>query len=261
MNEAATGRRTTADIRAMKGKTQISCLTAYDAVTSTLLDRAGCDILLVGDSVGNVMLGFDDTLSVTMEDMVRHSAAVRRGSEKALIVTDMPFLSFQVSHQQAIENAGRLMVEGGAQAVKIEGGRRNKELVQKLILAGIPVMGHVGILPQAHNVFGNYCKRGKTEEDILSLIGSAKALEEAGAFSVVLECLTDEAAARVTAEISIPTIGIGSGKNCDGQVLVINDLLGYFTSPPPSFATPKVDLAAIVLETAKQFVDELKSER
>ena len=243
----------------MKGKEAIVSLTAYDHVTAGLEERCGVDILLVGDSLGNVILGYENTLSVTLDDMIRHSAAVARGSQKALIVTDMPFLSFQTSVEDALRNAGKLLTLGGAQAVKLEGGKRNVETVKRLTEAGIPVMGHVGLTPQSYHITGGYKKVGKTNQEKEFVFSEAVTLEKAGAFSVVLECIDYSLAADVTKELKVPTIGIASGKACDGQVLVINDLLGYGLEPPP-FLKPHINLAAIVQETIQNYVDEVKKD-
>ncbi len=251
-------RKTVVDILQMKGKETISSLTAYDCVTAALLERAGCDILLVGDSLGNVLLGYPHTLQVTMEDMLRHAAAVARGSKQALLVADMPFLSYQAGLESALQNAGRFLAESGVQAVKIEGGKRNQMLIQRMVEIGIPVMGHIGMTPQSVHTFGGYRRTGKTSRDAETLMQEALAIEEAGAFAIVLECVEHEVAAKITSELKIPTIGIGSGEACDGQVLVINDLLGYSLQPPPGFVKPAIDLAAMVSETVSNYIQQLK---
>lgn len=201
-------------------------LTAYDYYTAQILDRAGVDILLVGDSLGMVIHGKADTLEVTMEDVIYHTRAVRRGAKRALVVADMPFMSFQVSAEQALINSGRMVKEGRANAVKLEGGEEVAEHVKRISSAGIPVMGHIGLTPQSVNQFGGFKVQGKDAAAVKKLIKDAQALEEAGAFSIVLEGIPVEAAKMVTAEVSIPTIGIGAGSHCDGQVLVTQDMLG-----------------------------------
>jgi 3-methyl-2-oxobutanoate hydroxymethyltransferase len=251
-------RRTVIDILKMKGNEIISCLTAYDVVTAGLLDRAGCDILLVGDSLGNVVLGYDTTIPVTMEDIIHPAKAVSRGSSQALLVADMPFLSYQTDQSKAIENAGRLLQAGGVQAVKLEGGSRNQKLIETLTNIGIPVMGHLGVLPQSVNASGGYKRIGNSNTESEFLIHEAQVLEKAGVFALVLECVHHDLAAEITGKIKIPTIGIGSGDACDGQVLVINDLLGYNLTPPPSFVSPVLNLASQVQEAVGSYVQKLK---
>lgn len=252
-------RKTIHDIVAMKGKEAICSLTAYDTVTATLLDRAGCDIILVGDSLGNVVLGYPDTLEVTMSDMLRHASAVARGSKTALLVADMPFLSYQTDRSQALTNAGTLIATAHMQAIKLEGGKRNSELISNLVDIGIPVMGHIGITPQSRHTIGRFHRVGKTADESSFLIEEALAVEKAGAFAVVLECIQPEVAATITQELKIPTIGIGCGPDCDGQILVINDLLGYCIESPPAFVKPAVNLATLVSETVGNFVSQLKA--
>ena len=217
---------TIATLKEQKGKEAISMLTAYDYCLAGLFDAAGIEIILVGDSLGNVVLGYSSTLPVTMEDIIHHTRAVVRGSNRALIVADMPFMSYQASIEQGMLNAGRLMKEGGANAVKLEGGEEICELVSKLVVSGIPVMGHIGLTPQSVNQLGGFKVQGKSLNDAQKIINAAKALAEAGVFALVLECIPDKLAARITAELDIPTIGIGAGNACDGQVLVCNDFLG-----------------------------------
>lgn len=205
---------------------RIVMITAYDASAARLADAAGVDAILVGDSIGMTMLGFDSTLPVTMEDMLRATGAVSRGASRALVVGDLPFLSYQTSKQDAVRNAGRLLSEGGAQAVKLEGGASVSETVSALVDAGIPVMGHVGLTPQSVNLFGGYKTQGKDIAGALKLLEDCLALEAAGAFAIVLELVPAELASRISAELSVPTIGIGAGAGCDGQVQVFHDVLG-----------------------------------
>src|SRR5580704_5388947 len=205
---------------------KIAMLTAYDAMMARLLDRAGIDVLLVGDSLGMVLLGYQTTLPVTMDAMVHHTAAVSRGAERALVVADMPFLSYQISLAEAVRNAGRLVQEGGAKAVKMEGGRAVLETAARLVDIGIPVMGHLGLTPQSVNRMGGFRQQGKSKEAAQRLVEDAKALEAAGIFAIVLESIPADLAKTVSAELNIPTIGIGAGPHCDGQVLVSYDVLG-----------------------------------
>ncbi len=238
----------------------ISMLTAYDATMARLLDQAGVDVLLVGDSLGMVILGADDTLEVTMDDMVRHTRAVRRGAQRALVVADMPFMSYQVSIADAVRNAGRFDAqEGGAMAVKLEGGRPVIETVERLVSVGIPVMGHLGLLPQSVRQLGGFKRQAATPEaaDIL-LHDDVEALEYAGACAVVLECIPDDLARLVTSRLRIPTIGIGSGHDCDGQVLVSYDLLGLTAKTPP-FVKKYAHLDAVVTDAARAFVKDVKA--
>ncbi len=205
---------------------KIVVLTGYDYPTARLLDDSGIDVILVGDSLGNVVLGYENTLPVTMDEMLHHVKAVSRGVKRAMVVADMPYLSYQSSRKQAIENAGRFLKEGGADAVKLEGGAAVAETVADLVAIGIPVMGHIGMTPQSVHLFGGYVRQGKSAEAIEILMTDARILQDAGAFSVVLELMSVDAARRVTEAVEIPTIGIGAGPYCDGQVLVVNDMLG-----------------------------------
>lgn len=214
---------------------RISMLTCYDYSTAKLMDAVGLDMILVGDSLGNVMLGYEDTLSVTMEDMLHHSKAVARGLKNALLVTDLPFLSYQTSVYDAVFNAGRLLKEGRANAVKLEGGAEVCPQIQAITKASIPVMAHLGMTPQSVNVFGGFKVQGKTLKAAQKLLHDAKAVEDAGAFAVVLECVPAKLATLVTKRLHIPTIGIGAGNGCDGQVLVYQDMLGMFTDYKPKF--------------------------
>lgn len=214
---------------------KISMITAYDYTTARLVDEAGIDSILVGDSLGNVMLGLGDTVSVTMEDMIHHGAAVARGTKRALVVVDMPFMSYQASVYDAVVNAGRLMKEGRANAVKLEGGMEVADRIRAIVAAQIPVCAHIGLTPQGINALGGFKVQGETADSARKLLEDAHAVEEAGAFAVVLEAIPAELAARVSAELTIPTIGIGAGAGCDGQVLVNQDMLGTFTDFTPKF--------------------------
>lgn len=250
-------RRTVRDVVRAKGRTPQVMLTAYDAVMAQLLDESGVDMLLVGDSLGNVVLGHETTLPVTVADIARHTAAVVRGSRHALIVADMPFLSYRISPETTLAQAGVLMAEAGAGAVKLEGGADIAETVERLVGSGIPVMGHIGLQPQHVNVTG-YATRGKSANDAERLLGDALALQSAGCFALVLECVVPEVAAELTRTLAIPTIGIGSGPACDGQVLVVNDLIGLGVRPPPSFAQPRADVAGLIRQTVTGYVSEIK---
>ncbi len=214
---------------------RFSSLTAYDALFARIFDEAGIDIILVGDSVGNVIQGHETTLPVTLDEIIYHTRAVRRGVQRAMVVADMPFMSFQVSTNEAFRNAGRLMKEGGAEAVKLEGGKRVVKTVRRMTAAGIPVMGHLGLTPQSIHQFGGYQARGRSKEEAEQIMRDAKALEDAGAFAIVLEKIPAQLAADVSAALKIPTIGIGAGAGCDGQVLVFTDMLGLTVDFNPRF--------------------------
>jgi 3-methyl-2-oxobutanoate hydroxymethyltransferase len=246
-------------IRAQKAKQKITMLTAYDYPTAALLDEAGIDVILVGDSVGTVVYGEENTLSVTMEDMVRHTQAVTRGAKRALVVADMPFLSYQVSIEQAISNAGRLLKEGRAQAVKLEGGSEVAETVRALSRAGIPVVGHIGLTPQSIHAMGTYRMHGKSLEERSYLMESAKALTDAGAFAVVLECVEETLAKEITCTVSIPTIGIGASNHCDGQVLVTHDLVGLTAGRVPKFVHPLAALREPFMEAVSTYIQRTRS--
>jgi 3-methyl-2-oxobutanoate hydroxymethyltransferase len=252
-------RKTILDIKKMKIQGEkISVLTAYDYGTASILDESEIDILLVGDSLGMVVLGYDSTLPVTMADMLRHTQAVARGASNALIVTDMPFLSYQVSQDTALANAGRLLKEGNAQAVKLEGGREFAEIVHKMTYAGIPVMAHLGLTPQSVNQLGGYKVQGKKEDAAEKILQDAKILEEAGAFSLVLECIPEGLASEITKSLSIPTIGIGAGVHCDGQVLVVNDMLGMYDKMTPKFVKKYANLNLEIKKAVKTYIAEVK---
>lgn len=236
---------------------KLAMLTSYDYSTAKLVDEAGIHGILVGDSLGNVMLGYEDTIPVTMEDMIHHGAAVARGAKDALVVIDMPFMSYQTGVRDALINAGRLMKEGGAGAVKLEGGAEILPQVEAIVNAGIPVMGHLGLTPQSINAFGGFKVQGKSEAAARKLIEDAKALEKAGAFAIVLECVPAKLAELVTKEISIPTIGIGAGAGCDGQILVYQDLLGMFSDFTPKFVKRYANIGELMKEAFASYKKEV----
>ena len=238
---------------------KIAMLTAYDATMARLLDRAGVDVLLVGDSLGTVILGQPHTLAVTLDAMIHHTMAVSRGAERALIVADMPFLTYQVSVAEAVRNAGRLLQEGGAAAVKLEGGRPVLDVVRRLVDVGIPVMGHLGLQPQSVHLVGGYRRRAADPREAAVLIEDAVALEQAGAFAIVLESIPDEVARAVTSRVGIPTLGIGAGPDCDGQVLVSYDMLGLFEGPVPPFVKQYANLAATVTAATHAYVNDVRA--
>lgn len=259
--QTPTKRLTTRDIAAMRRRGEaIAMLTAYDSTMARLVEMAGVDMILIGDSLGNVVLGHETTLPVTLDDMVRHAGAVKRGSERALLVCDMPFGSV-TSPDMALQNAVRVMKETGVDAVKIEGGLAMVPVVEALVSHGIAVVGHIGLMPQSVHQMGGYYMHGKDEASAARLRAEARALEAAGAFAVVLECVTSALAAEITLLLTIPTIGIGSGKDCAGQVLVVNDLIGLGTTPPPSFARPRADVASVIRKAVGEYVAETKAER
>jgi 3-methyl-2-oxobutanoate hydroxymethyltransferase len=240
---------------------RIAVLTAYDYTTATLLEEAGVDCLLVGDSLGMVMLGYENTLQVTMDDMIHHTKAVARGTRNALLIGDMPFLSFHVSVEEAVRNAGRFVKEAGAQAVKVEGGPDVIDKIRAIIKAQIPVLGHLGLTPQSVNAMGGYKLQGKNIETARRMIDDALMLQDAGVFGIVLECIPDDLARIMTERLEIPTIGIGAGPHCDGQVLVIQDLLGLFRKMRPKFVktfTPGGDTAVAAV---KQYIEEVRNGR
>lgn len=237
---------------------KITMLTAYDYSTAKLEDEAGVNGILVGDSLGNVILGYEDTISVTMEDMIHHGAAVARGAKNALVVVDMPFMSYQTSVYDAVVNAGRLMKEGRATAVKLEGGKEVCPQIKAITDAGIPVMAHLGLTPQSVNAFGGYKVQGKTEAAAKKLIEDAQAVEEAGAFAVVLECVPAKLAKLVTEKVTIPTIGIGAGADCDGQILVYQDMLGMFSDYTPKFAKRFAEVGEVMKAGFSAYISEVK---
>jgi 3-methyl-2-oxobutanoate hydroxymethyltransferase len=263
---AGNGKVTVPDILSRKSggpqaNPRITCLTAYDYPTARLLDEAGVDVLLVGDSLAMVVLGYENTLPVTMEDMLHHVRAVRRGVRRALLVADMPYGSYHVSLEAAVGNAVRFMKEAGAEAVKVEGGERRLELIARLVEAEIPVMGHVGLTPQSLHALGGFKVQGKTAEAAERLLRDARAVEAAGAFSVVLESVPRELAARVTGELRIPTIGIGAGPECDGQVLVFHDLVGLTVGNTPKFARRYANLAETISRAVGEYCDDVRNGR
>lgn len=239
---------------------KLTMLTAYDYSVAKLMDEAGVNSILVGDSLGNVMLGYEDTISVTMEDMIHHGAAVARGAKNALVVIDMPFMSYQTSVYDAVVNAGRLMKEGRANAVKLEGGKEVCPQVKAIVDAGIPVCGHLGLTPQSINAFGGFKVQGKSAEKAKQLIEDAKSLEEAGAFAIVLECVPDKLAELITKTVGVPTIGIGAGNKCDGQVLVYQDMLGMFSDFTPKFVKRFANVGEVMKEAFKAYIDEVGKE-
>ncbi|MDE6904037.1 MAG: 3-methyl-2-oxobutanoate hydroxymethyltransferase [Lachnospiraceae bacterium] len=233
---------------------KLTMLTAYDYSTAKLIDEAGVNSILVGDSLGNVVLGYEDTISVTMEDMIHHGAAVARGAKNALVVVDMPFMSYQTSVYDAVVNAGRLMKEGRAGAVKLEGGVDVCPQIKAITAAGIPVVAHLGLTPQSINAFGGHKVQGKTEDAAKKILEDAKAVELAGAFALVLECVPAKLAELVTKSISIPTIGIGAGNVCDGQVLVYQDMLGMFSDFTPKFVRKFANVGEVMTEAFKEYI-------
>lgn len=253
-------RLTVRDLRRMKGKKKITALTSYDYPMGSVVDEAGVDVVLVGDSLGNVVLGHEDTLGVTMEDIIRHSQAVARALKKAFLVGDLPFMSYQISALQAVENAGKLIAQGKAQGVKLEGGRTFAVQVQRIVQAGIPVMGHIGLTPQSVNQMGGYYMHGKSDEDRARLLDDAMALQDAGCFSLVLECVEASLAEEITRKVQIPTIGIGSGKGTDGQILVVNDLIGLNPGPVPRFVTPRANVREVIKKAVAEWIDDVRDE-
>ena len=244
---------------AKKNGTKVTMLTAYDYSTAKLINDAGINSILVGDSLGNVMLGYEDTISVTMEDMIHHAKAVAKGAPDALVVVDMPFLSYQTSVYDAVVNAGRLMKEGRANAVKLEGGTTIAPAIRAIVDAGIPVCGHIGLTPQSVNAFGGHKVQGKTEQAAKKLLEDALAVEAAGAFAVVIEAVPEKLATLITQRLSIPTIGIGAGSGCDGQVLVYQDLLGMFSDFVPKFVKRFANVGEIMTAAFRQYDEEVKN--
>jgi 3-methyl-2-oxobutanoate hydroxymethyltransferase len=240
------------------GSQKITCLTAYDYPTARLLDEAGVDVLLVGDSLGMVVLGYESTLPVSLEEMLHHTRAVRRGTRRALVVADMPYGSYHTETGESLRNAVRFVKEAGAEAVKVEGGERRLELIVKLTEAEIPVMGHVGLTPQSVNALGGFRVQGKTADAAEQLLRDARAVEAAGAFAVVLEAVPRELAAQITRELRIPTIGIGAGPDCDGQILVIHDLLGLTFGQTPKFARQYANVGRIVSKAVREYCEDVK---
>ena len=237
---------------------KITVLTAYDYTIAKIFNDCGVDVILVGDSLGNVVLGYEDTLSVTMDDMVRHCGAVARAADKAMVVVDMPFMSYQTSVEDALRNAGRLMQEGRANAVKVEGGTRVCPQIRALVDAGIPVMAHLGLTPQSINAFGGYRVQGKTQNQAAKMLSEAFAVQEAGAFSLVLECVPMQLASLITQKLDIPTIGIGSGAGCDGQVLVAQDMLGMTQGSTPKFVKCFAPVGELIKKAASDYIQEVE---
>ncbi|KEI90835.1 3-methyl-2-oxobutanoate hydroxymethyltransferase [Clostridium botulinum] len=252
-------RNTVSTFQELKNKGEkITMLTAYDYSMAKLIDSSGINGILVGDSLGMVCLGYENTLSVTMEDMLHHTKAVVRGTSNALVVGDMPFMSYQTSIYDAVYNAGRFIKEAGAHAVKLEGGATVAEEIKAIVKAQIPVMGHIGLTPQSVNMFGGFKVQGKNEKVAKKLIEDAKILEEAGAFSIVLECIPEELSKIISESISIPTIGIGAGKYCDGQILVYQDMLSMFSDFKPKFVKSFGNIGESIKDGVSQYIKEVK---
>lgn len=249
-------------IKGMKPKGEkITMVTAYDYSTAKIVDQVGIPLILVGDSLGMVILGYESTIPVTMDDMLHHTKAVVRGTKRAMVIGDMPFMTYQISIEDALRNAARFIQEGGAQAVKLEGGVTVAERVRRVVECGIPVMGHIGLTPQSVHQLGGFRVQGKTSEAATSLLEDATALEEAGAFGIVLETVPAPLAALITQRVSIPTIGIGAGVGCDGQVQVINDILGSFTDFVPKHAKQYARLSDIIQSALAEYYDEVRAGR
>ncbi len=242
-----------------KNRTKISALTAYDFITAKLLDEAGIDLILIGDSLSNVFQGNETTLPVTMDEMIYHTKVVAKAVNRAMIVVDMPFMSYQLNIDEAFRNAGRIMKETSAGAVKLEGGKRVAETVKKITEYGIPVMGHIGLTPQSIHQFGGYRERGKTEEEANEIIDDAKVIEEAGAFAIVLEKIPAGLAKKVTESLTIPTIGIGAGVHCDGQILVTPDMLGLNTDFHPRYVRYYSDLAEQISSAVNSYINDVRN--
>jgi len=244
--------------KAKNSSQKITMLTAYDKITARIAEDSGVDAILVGDSLGMSVLGYDDTLSVTMEDMVRHSRAVSRSTKRAMIISDLPFMSYQISPEDALRNAGRLVVEGGCNAVKLEGGAEFSAQIKKILQAGIPVMGHLGFTPQSVNKFGGNFSQGKTAESALEIMENAYSLEDLGVFAIVLECVPHELAEAITQNLKIPTIGIGSGAECDGQVQVIYDVLGMNDGFSAKHFSRYIEGQKILTDALKTHIEDVK---
>jgi 3-methyl-2-oxobutanoate hydroxymethyltransferase len=249
---------TTTTILNKKSKEKITMLTAYDFPLARILDQTGIDIILVGDSLGNVILGYSNTIPVTMDDMIHHTKAVARACQHSLLIADMPFMSYQISVKEAIRNAARFLQEAGAEGVKLEGGVVIKEQIKALVQCGIPVMGHVGLTPQSVHSFGGYKVQGRGEEAAKRVLADAQAVEEAGAFSIVLEGIPRKLAQQITETLTIPTIGIGAGPHCDGQVLVTYDLLGLYQEFVPKFVKKYADLHRVISQAICAYKEEVE---
>ena len=253
-------RVTIRDLREMKRRGEkIPMITAYDYTAAQLVERAGIPLILVGDSLGQVMLGYDSTVPVSMDDMVHHVKAAVRGTARAHVVGDMPFLSYHAADSDAVRNAGRLLKEGGAQSVKLEGGQERAETVKRLALSGIPVMGHIGLTPQAVNQLGGYRVQGKSLKDAVRLMEDARALEEAGAYALVLECVPAPLARMISERVEIPTIGIGAGAGCDGQVQVFHDLLGLYSDFKPKHARRYAELGDTIIGATSDYMRDVQA--
>jgi len=252
---------TAESIAALKGERKFACLTAYDFPMARIMDEVGIPLILVGDSLAMTVLGYETTLPVTMEEMLHHAAAVCRGVENALVVADMPYMSYQVSHEQAVENAGRFMKGAGAGAVKIEGGAFRRSLVECLVENGIPVLGHIGMMPQSIHETGGYKVQGRNEEDAEKMRDDAATLAAAGIFGLVLECIPVELAAEITQSVNVPTIGIGAGPDCDGQILVVNDLLGLFQDFTPKFVKRYANMSADMKAAFEEYISDVENQR
>lgn len=248
---------TASKVKALKGQQKISVVTAYDALSARLVDQAGIPCILVGDSLANTVLGYENTLPVTLDEMLHHARAVKRGTQDALIIADMPFMTYQVSQEQGIRNAGRFLKEAGADAVKIEGGEMRVPLISAMVANGIPVLGHIGLTPQSVKEMG-YKVQGRVAAEAAKLLADAKALEAAGVFAVVLECVPAEVGASISAELRIPTIGIGAGAGCDGQVLVFTDLVGY-NEKVPSFVKQYAQVGPVISEALSAYKSDVES--
>jgi 3-methyl-2-oxobutanoate hydroxymethyltransferase len=255
-------RITTKSLVLLKHKgVKITALTAYDFITAKLLDEAGIDLILVGDSLGNVFQGNETTLPVTMDEIIYHTKAVSKGINRSMLVADMPFMSYQLSADEALRNAGRIMKETSAGGVKLEGGKRVSKAIKKITRFGIPVMGHIGLTPQSIHQFGSYRERGRDEEEAAELLEDAKIVEESGAFALVLEKIPSQLAKRITESIEIPTIGIGAGPHCDGQILVTPDMLGLNVDFHPRFVRYYAELASGVTEAVKNYIRDIKEKK
>ena len=252
-------RLTINDLMNRKGKHPISMLTAYDYNTARTIDEAGIDMILVGDSLGNVMLGYENTLAVTVDDMIHHGKAVCRGVQNAFVVIDMPFMSYQASVEDAVRNAGRIVKETNCNAVKLEGGVEYTDRIKSIVQAGIPVVAHIGLTPQSVNAFGGYKVQGKTLEQARKLLRDAKVVEEAGAFAITLECVPAALAKMITEQSKALTIGIGAGNDCDGQVLVYQDMLGFTDGFTPKFVKKYANLHSVMLESFRQYKEDVEN--
>jgi 3-methyl-2-oxobutanoate hydroxymethyltransferase len=256
---AAPKKVTAPDVRARKGGPALAMVTAYDFTMARLLDEAGVDLLLVGDSLGMVVQGLANTLPVTLDEIAYHARAVARAAARAHVVGDMPFMSYQVSSTQAVESAGKLVKDGACESVKLEGGEDFAEHVWRIVRAGVPVMGHVGLMPQSVHALGGFKVQGRGDDAEAKVLADAKALEEAGAYAIVLEAIPPDLAAKVTASVGVPTIGIGAGPQCDGQVLVCTDLLGMGRGHSPKFAKAYAQLGDAIVAATRRYVDEVQS--